>query len=118
MFEYLHHFHETREVFGRLPRVLHGLEVIDIGGSVVPVHHDDVVVCPGQQQLREILDPRRWRSSRPEPMNDKSCRSGHVKLGMFGQVGVGHQCATGGVVPGVQQQSELQAGSDDGVTEI
>lgn len=85
---------------------------------MVPVHYYDINVCPGQQQLREVFNPHRWRSRGPVTMNDEGDRFGQVKLGVRGQVGVGHECTTGAILPGVQQQPDFDAGSNDGVTEI
>lgn len=85
---------------------------------MVPVHYYDINVCPGQQQLCEVIHPRWWRSRGPITMNDECCRFGQVKMGVGGQVGVGHERATGAILPGVQQQPDSDAGSNDGVTEI
>jgi len=117
--KYLHLFHEGREVVGRPARVLHHLHVVDIRSSAVPVHHDDVAVGPGQQQLRDLLQPRRRRSGGPVPVDDEGGRPGPVHVGVrVGRVAVGQQRAAGAIVPGVEQQPDLEAGSHDGVSEI
>lgn len=50
-------------------------------------------------------------------MNNECGWSGQVKLGVGVQVGVGHQGATGDIIPGVQQQPNFEAGSNDCMTE-
>lgn len=115
---YLHLFNESSEVVGRLVRVFHCLEIIHISSSVVPVHYYEVNVFPGQQQLRDAVQPHRWRSRGPIPVNDEGGWSGQVKLGMGRQVGVGHECTAGAIVPGVQQQPSPDVGSNDCVTDI
>lgn len=51
-------------------------------------------------------------------MNDKGGWSGEVKLRVGRQVGVGHESTTGAIFPGVQQQPDFDAGSNDCVTKI
>lgn len=115
---YLHFFNKSCEVVGCLVCVIHRLKVIHIGGSVVPVHYDDVHVFPDQQHLHDVVQPYRWRSRGPVPVNNEGCWSGGVKLGVGGQVCVGHECTTGDIIPGVQQQPNLEAGSNDRMAEI
>lgn len=115
---YLHHFNESSEVVGCLVCVLHCLEIIHISSSAVPVHYYEINIFPGQQLLRDVIHPRWWRSCGPISMNDEGCRSGQVKLGIGRQVGVGHKCTTGGIIPGVQQQPNSEAGSNDCMTDI
>lgn len=115
---YLHLFNESSEVVSCLACVLHCREIIHISSSAVPVDYYDVNIIPGQQQLCCVMYPN-WRRSRgPIPMNDEGGGSGQVKLRMGRQVGVGHQCTTGGIIPGVQQQPDCEAGSNKCVTKI
>lgn len=51
-------------------------------------------------------------------MNDEGGRSGQVELGMGRQVAVGQECTTGAIFPGVEQQSNSDAGANECVTEI
>ena len=118
MLLYLHLFNEGSEVVGCFMRILHHLEIIHISSSIVPVHHDEINVFPDQQQLCDEVQPIWGRSSGPVPMDDKGGGSGQVELGVGGQVGVGNERATGGILPGVQQQPNFEVGSNDGVTEI
>lgn len=39
-------------------------------------------------------------------------------MGVGGQVGVGHECTTFGIIPGVQQQPNLESGSNDCMADI
>lgn len=45
-------------------------------------------------------------------MNYKGGYSGRAELGVGGQVGVGQESTTGVIFPGVEQQPDLEAGSN------
>lgn len=115
---YPHLFNKSSEVVGRLVCVFHGLKIIYISSSMVPVHYYEIHVLPCQQQIFDAMHPHWWRSCGPVPMNYEGGWSGELKLGVGGQVGVGHECTTGDIVPGVQQQPNFDARSNDCVTKI
>ncbi len=115
---YLHLLNESSEVVGRLVCVLHNFKIIHICSSAVPVYYYDIHVFPGQQHLYDVMQPH-WRRSRwPIPMNDEGGWYEEVKLGAGGQVGVGYECTTGAISPGVQQQPYFEVGANDCVIEI
>lgn len=109
---------KSRKVVGRLVRVLHRFQVVDIGSTIVPVHNDQIHVLASQQLLDDILQPGRRRPGGPVPMDEESGGPGGVELGLGRQVGVGHEVAAGDVLPGVEQQSHFDVGSDECVAEI
>lgn len=108
----LHLFDETSEVVCRLMCVFHRLKIVHIRSSVVPVHDYEIHVFAGQQELYDIRHPFGWRSCGPVPMNDEGGYSGRVELGVGGQVGVGQESTTSAIFPGVEQQPDLDAGSN------
>ena len=85
---------------------------------MVPVHYYDVDVFPFQQQRCDVVQPHGWRSRGPITMNDEGGRSGQIELGMARQVGVGQECTTGALFPGVQQQPNFDAGAKECMTNI
>lgn len=115
---HLDHLNKSREVVGRLVRVLHRFEVIDVGSSVVPVHDDQIHVLASQQLLDDVLQPGRWRPGGPVPVDEEGGGPGGVEVGLGRQVGVGHEVAAGGIFPGVEQQPHVHVGSDDCVAQV
>lgn len=99
-------------------RVFHHFEVIDIGSSTVPVHYDEIHVLPSQKLLDDALQPSRGRAGGPVPVDDEGGRLGGVELGVGQQVCVGHESTAGHILPGVEQQPDFDAGSNDRMTEI
>lgn len=108
----LHLFDESSEVVGCLVCVFHCLKIIHIRSSVVPVHYYEIHGFALQQELYDIRHPFGWRSRGPVPMNDEGGYSGRVELRVGGQVGVGQESTTGGIFLGVEQQPDLEAGSN------
>lgn len=115
---HLQPFNKHRDVFGHRVCVFRCCKIIQIGSSVVPVHYNEIHVCPGQQQLCNVRQPLWWRPRGPVPVNEEGSRSGEVKLRVHGWVGVRHERPTGAIFTGVQQQPHSDAGSEEGVTEI
>ena len=97
--------------------VIRHLEIVQVGSSVVPVHHYDVGVCPGQQQLHSLIQPPRDGPCGPVPVNDEGGGSGQVELGVE-QVGVGQERAAGCILPGEQPELHLHAGANERVADI
>lgn len=115
---HLQPFNKRSDVFSHRVCVFRCCNIIHVGSSVVPVHYNEIHVCPGQQQLCNVRQPLWWRPRGPVPVNEEGSRSGEVKLGVHGWVGMRHERPTGAIFTGVQQQPHADAGSEEGVTDI
>lgn len=122
MFKYLNpHLHspdERGQVLRRLPGVGHRGEVVKVGRSLVPVHHDDVHVLLLGQQVDDVVDPDRGRSGGPVAVDDEGGGAGDVEERLGGQVVVFELPAAVHVGAGVEQQPDVQAGSYEAVGQI
>lgn len=101
-----------------LPRVGHSGEVIEVGRPSVPVHHDDVHVLLLSQQMDYVVDPDGGCSGGPVAVYDEGGGLGEVEERLGGQVVVVELMATVEVGTGVEQQPDVQAGTNEAVGQV
>lgn len=115
---HLHGHDEARQVLSSLSRVTDGGEVVEVGGSSVPVHHNDVHVLLLGQQVDDVVDPDGWRPGGPVPVDHKGGGTVEVEERLGGQMVVVDLAAAVDVVTGVEQQPDVQAGSHEAVGQV
>lgn len=115
---HLHRHDEARQVVGRLPRVGHGGEVVEVCRPLVPVHHDDVHVLLLGQQVHYVVYPDRGRSCGPVAVDDEGGGAGELEERLGGQVVVVELAAAVQVGASVEQQADVQAGSHEAVGQV
>lgn len=115
---HLHGSDEARQVERRLPGVGHGGEVVEVGRSSVPVHHDHVHVLLLGQQAHDAVDPDGRRPGGPVAVDDEGGGAPQVQERLGGQVVVGDLAAAVRVGARVEQQVDVQAGSHEAVGQV
>lgn len=115
---HLHCEDETCQVVRRLSGVGHGGEVVEVGGALVPVHHDDVHVVLLGQQVDDVVYPDGGCSGGPVAVDDEGGGTGGVEERLLGQALVPELTATAQVGAAVEQQADVQAGSHEAVREV
>lgn len=113
-----HPAYEGGDVGGSAACVCHGGEVVEVGSSTVPVHHQDVHVGLLGQQPRDVVDPDGGRAGGPVAVDDEGGGSGHVEQRHFGEVVVRKLKATVQVGACVQEQTHVQVGSNERLMEV
>lgn len=114
----LHGDDEAGQVERRLPGVGDSGEVVEVGGALVPVHHDDVHVILLGQQVDDVVDPDGWRASGPVAVDDEGGGAGRVEERLLGRALVPELTAAVQVGAGVEQQADGQAGSEETVRQV
>lgn len=102
----------------RLSGVGDGGEVVEVGGALVPVHHDDVHVVLLGQQVDDVVDPDGGRAGGPVTVDDEGGGAGGVEERLLRQALVPELTATGQVGAGVEQQAHVQPGSHETVRQV
>lgn len=115
---HLHRHDEAGQVESRLPRVRHSGEVVEVGRALVPVHHDDVHVLLLGQQVDQVVYPDGGRSGGPVAVDDEGGGEGEVEERLGGQAVVVELAAAVEVGAGVEQQPDVQAGSNEAVGQV
>lgn len=115
---HLHGEDEAGQVVCRLSGVGDGGEIVEVGGALVPVHHDDVHVVLLGQQVDYVVDPDGGRAGGPVPVDDEGGGAGGVEERLLRRALVPELTATVQVGAGVEQQANVQAGSDETVRKV
>lgn len=102
-----HPAYEGSDVGSSVPCVCYSDEVVEVGGSTVPVHHQDVHVCLLGQQPCEAVDPDGRRAGGPVAMDDEGGGSGHKERRHCGEVVVRKLLAAVQVSTCVQEQAHI-----------
>lgn len=110
---YDHPVYEGGDVSGGVACVRYCGEVVKVGCSTVPVHHQDVHVSLCGQQPRDVVDPDGGRTGGPVAVNDEGGGSGNVEQRHFSKVVMGKLIATVQVGARVQEQTYVQVGSNE-----
>lgn len=103
---------------GRLSGVADGGEVVEVGGSLVPVHHHHVHVHLLDQQLHDVVYPDRGRSGGPVAVDDEGGGPGDVEERLDRRLVVLKLAATVWVGAGVEQQPHIQLSSNEAVRQV
>lgn len=98
--------------------VSHGGEVVEVGSSTVPVHHQDVHVSLLCQQPCDVVDPDGGRAGGPVAVDDEGGGSGDVEQRHFGEVVMRKLIAAVQVGTCVQEQTHIQVGSNERLMEV
>lgn len=110
---HLHPLNEACDVGCGPACVSDSCEVVEVGSSTVPVHHQDVhVLLPGQK-VHNVVYPDRGRSRGPVAMDDEGRGSGQVEERLGLKTVVGEFLATLQIGTGVEQQPHVQVGPDE-----
>lgn len=113
-----HPAYEGGDVGGGVACVSHSSEVVEVGSSTVPVHHQDIHVSLLYQQPCDVVDPDGGRASGPVAVDDEGGRSGDVEQQHFGEVVMRKLVATVQVGTCVQEQTHVQVGSNERLMEV
>lgn len=81
-----HPVYEGGDVGGRVACVCHSGEIVEVGGSTVPVHHQDVHVGLLSQQACDVVEPDRGCTGGPVTVDDKGGGSRNVEHRHSGEV--------------------------------
>lgn len=113
-----HPAYEGGDVGGGVACVCYSSEVVEVGSSTVPVHHQDVHVdLPGQQAC-DAVDPDGGRAGGPVAVDDKGGGSGYAEQRHSGEVVVRKLMAAVQVLTCVQEQTHIQVGPDERLVEV
>ncbi len=83
--------------------VFHHFPVVYVGGSAVPVHHDDVHVAALQEERHELCEPDGRRAGGPVAVDEEGARRAEVEARVSEGLSVGQQLSAGHIGPCVQQ---------------
>lgn len=115
---HLHREDEASQVESCLSGVGHSGEIVEVGGALVPVHHDDVHFVLLGQQVDYVVYPDGGCSGGPVTVDDEGGGTRGVEERLLRQALVPELTATVQVGAGVEQQSDIQAGSDETVRKV
>lgn len=115
---HLHLLNEACDVGCGPARIGDSCEVVEVSGSTVPVHHQDVQVFLPGQQVHNVVDPDRRSPCGPVAMDDEGRGSGQVEERLGRKTVVGEFLATLQVGTCVEQQPYVQVGPDKRLVEV
>lgn len=115
---HLHGDDEAGQVVGRLAGVADGSEVVKVGSALVPVHHYHIHIFLVDQQLHNMVDPDRGRSSWSIAMDDEGGGPGDVEKGLGRWLVVVQLATTVWIGAGVKQQPNVQLSSHEAVRQV
>lgn len=110
--------YEGGDVGGGVACVRYSGEVVEVGSSTVPVHHQNIHVGPLGQQPRDAIDPDGGRTSGPVAVDDEGGGSGQVEQRHFGEAVVRELMAAVRVAACVQEQTHIQVCSNESLMEV
>lgn len=113
-----HPVYESGDVGGGVARVCHSGEVVEVGGSTVPVHHQDVHVGLLGQQACDAVDPDGGCTGGPVAVDDEGSGSGYVEQWLSGEVVVRKLVSAVQVGACVQEQTYIQLGANERLMKV